>query len=235
LPRRYNQRRPTKRANCPPPSAKAIPENSGPNTNESPGSTKADQQASKESFDRSVLRWTKVVGVFTGVLAVVGIIQAWAFIQSERSFVYAYADSISPNQVTPDQPFQVTIAVRNDGKSEAFISDFNVTYLLTDKILPPTPSYQYPTAFAMNGPIVAGARYDGIMSPKVPNGLPAAFGSDMLALLKEGKESFYIFGWVKYSDAFTWFGDKTTGFCGNWRAVDNKFYDCGVSAYTYAR
>jgi hypothetical protein len=37
--------------------------------------------------ERGMLYWSRVVGVFTAVLAVIGLFQAYAFIESERAFL----------------------------------------------------------------------------------------------------------------------------------------------------
>ena len=39
------------------------------------------------SPDRSMVRWTRAVGIFTFALAVVAALQFWAFVQSERAFL----------------------------------------------------------------------------------------------------------------------------------------------------
>ena len=83
-------------------------------------------------FNTSMLNWTRVVGVFTAVLAIVGGIQAWAFIQSERSFLYFQVDGISPFPIPADKPLSVGIGVINTGRAQAI--------LVGEKILIPQAS-----------------------------------------------------------------------------------------------
>ena len=70
-----------------------------------------------------MLRWTGVVGIFTGVLAIVGVVQSWAFIQSERAALYVNIETIIPNPVVADKPITVAITVFNKGHAQAFITD----------------------------------------------------------------------------------------------------------------
>jgi hypothetical protein len=44
--------------------------------------------------DGAIRFWTAVVGLFTGILAIVGGLQFWAFVQSERAFLSIVSMSI---------------------------------------------------------------------------------------------------------------------------------------------
>jgi hypothetical protein len=76
------------------------------------------------ALDRAMVRWTSVVGVFTFVLAIVGGIQAWAFIQSERAEIFPEVESVAPFEA--DKSPMVTLSTWNTGRSQAFITEIKV-------------------------------------------------------------------------------------------------------------
>jgi hypothetical protein len=48
------------------------------------------------------------INLFTAALAIVAVIQAWAFIASERAFVSVASLDLSRISNSPDQPFQIS-------------------------------------------------------------------------------------------------------------------------------
>jgi hypothetical protein len=69
-----------------------------------------------------MLRWTRVVDFFTAMLVVVGGIQAWAFIQSERATLAIIKFRVDAYPPTPEDPFTVILTIKNGGKSAATIT-----------------------------------------------------------------------------------------------------------------
>ena len=83
----------------------------------------------KRSFrhpDPSV-RFAFGVFVFTGLLFFVAALQAWAFIQSERAFVFpSKTDFSNWPLVVGENPLEMYIEFNNSGKSAAAFKDFTV-------------------------------------------------------------------------------------------------------------
>src|SRR5579864_3230438 len=70
-----------------------------------------------------IIRFAWWLAAFTLTLAVVGFIQSWAFIQSERAALYVNIEGIIPNPIAADKTITVAITVFNKGRSQAFITD----------------------------------------------------------------------------------------------------------------
>src|ERR1041384_245575 len=70
-----------------------------------------------------IARFTFWVAAFTCCLAVVGFIQAWAFIQSERAAIYPEITRIDPTPVISDRPIAIDITIINSGRAQAFFSE----------------------------------------------------------------------------------------------------------------
>ncbi len=154
-----------------------------------------------------IVRFTWWVAAFTCALAIVGFIQAWAFIQSERAFLAVVGlvmDGGPPQEGATIVRFFITI--KNSGRSTASIDDGAINIRFGP--LPKQVSY-------MPAPLIAF----GPITPDNPNTGPAEFTlphainrADADAI-KAGTLQFSIFGFIKYSDDFTLFRDKTMGFC----------------------
>ena len=86
---------PAERADEPAPAPEPVPENHAPNPNQRADEGERDEAPADDGstnfpppanpFDTSMLRWTRIVGFFTAVLALVGISQKWAFIQKGKA------------------------------------------------------------------------------------------------------------------------------------------------------
>jgi hypothetical protein len=192
-------------ANQPLPSPEGVPENHAPYADHSSAESKHQPEPSSP-FDIAMLRWTRVVAVFTAVLACVGGIQAWAFMQSERASLYVNINSIDPSPILPARPFSVRMTIVNTGRAQAFIVEQKVK-IWVGLNLPEKPDLT-DIKYTVRGPVPAGgSRYlvNGPLSPTLTGFQIEDIGRGLL--------KFYIFGYVKFTDDFTFFGPHTIGFC----------------------
>ena len=83
--------------------------------------------------DEPVALFTAILTVFTGVLMLVGALQTWVFVVSERAFVTVGNFTLS---IVPDAPLAAVFLVKNNGKSVGSIIDFNIAF---SKSLAPKP------------------------------------------------------------------------------------------------
>ena len=152
-------------------------------------------------------RWfyrLKPVEKFTAVLCAIGVFQVWAFIQSERAFVF-------PSSVTfvglandeASQPIILDVELANYGKNPARIG--RLTAFVTTDPLAPYPNYE------------AQGRVERAYPPIPPDG---KIGEELNASdwakttaeqVRDGELPFRIFGQVIYWDDF--FGQRVSDFC----------------------
>jgi hypothetical protein len=110
--------RPVDGTKAPAPDSKPVPKNDTPNLNQTPAKTETKETAGNENFDVAMLRWTRVVGLFTAVLAIVGAVQAWSFIQSERAYLTVTNPSFIDGFV-PNKQMVLMFLIKNTGRSPA--------------------------------------------------------------------------------------------------------------------
>ena len=80
-------------------------------------------ELSNPSLDRSMVRWTRVVGAFTAFLAIVAGLQFWAFIQSERAFLSVAGLTINGGFPQAGDPsVRVFVQVKNSGRNIASLN-----------------------------------------------------------------------------------------------------------------
>ena len=194
--------------------------------------------------DRMV-RFTWWVAAFTFSLGCVGVLQAWAFIQSERAFVAVEAINFASGDLVPDQPMAFILTFRNSGKSTAFVDDIVLTdFIATAKDdLPETPVYRklpqhsqpsYP------GPVIAGGSSSfTIFLLNEMTGKPMTIDAWDIGFIKSGERTLYVFGYVPYTDEFSIYGFREMGFCYFFNRISDptisRFTTCKQRAYTYAR
>src|ERR1700732_2245453 len=77
------------------------------------------------------------IDIFTGLLAVTTAIQAWAFIQSEKSFLSV---RFAPIGLEAGKPIEIGLTIHNSGRSEAIVEKF-ITNLKLNQTLPQIPNY----------------------------------------------------------------------------------------------
>ena len=176
---------------------------------------------------------------FTFLLLIVGAVQAWAFVQSERASLTLSATQFSAG-LAAGKPFMITFEVKNGGKSTAQIDKFQpVTYFaFGNKRLPPMPQYGQSAEVAMSQ-ILPGGNNRIVLRVREP------IKNELLILTKDvadgianGTIGLYLFGRVVYKDDYSRvFGTHVLGYC-FWydpNTTDSiRFPSCDEPAYTYA-
>jgi cold shock CspA family protein len=150
------------------------------------------------------------VAIFTGFLVVLGGLQLFSFIQSERAFLSISALETAGNaELKAGDLVNFTAQIKNSGRSTAFISSLIVNVAIYDMPLPEVPPYKA-GATNVRGPIVAGgikvANLPGISAEEKPIALSQVHADG----IRDGKFNIYMFGKMDYSDEFPWFGNKIT-------------------------
>jgi hypothetical protein len=181
--------------------------------------------------DRSMVFWTRAVGVFTMVLALVAVLQFWAFVQSERAFLSIANVSIDGGLPKAGDPTpHLVMQIKNGGRNTAFI----------DRVL-------LDEAYGLNGPLSQKPGYKDEAEPGVPPPIPAdtivprsthlpkSFTQDEIDAIKAGKNRFALFGYITYTDTFWLFGSRTTGFCYTYSPDVSQLATCPERAYTYVK
>ena len=199
------------------------------------GKTQNDHAPRRRGFwrrlvDEPVALFTAVLTVFTGVLMLVGALQTWAFVVSERAFLTVTNFTLN---IAPDTPLTAVFVIKNTGKSVGSIIDFNTAFSTS---LPPKPNYVIPLSGTYIGPILPGADNNQIYRPNA-NAPLWRLTQPEIDEIKSGKQHLFIFGFVRYSDDYVLFGDKVTGFCYllNPPVPGLTTETCNNPAYTYSR
>lgn len=169
----------------------------------------------------------------TALLALISAFQAWAFIKSERAFVYPVA--LSVDSIVANMPIESKLLVENKGRSTAEIEEFN-TVLAAIGNLPDTPNYVQGGMTTRNS-VAPGSQFLLTVVPSYEFKLDDAH----LAAVREGKIKLYIYGHIAYKDEFSFwpFGSRDTGFC--YQLAPNKngtavnFLLCKEPHYLFAR
>jgi hypothetical protein len=222
---------PPKRADEPAPRPEPIPKNDTPDRDPVAQGHEPEQQ---NALDWAMVRWTRVVGVFTFVLTIVGGIQAWAFIQSERAAIYVELVRIFPLPVAEKIPLSVDISLINTGRAQAFMSEIRVKFWAGEE-LPKTPDYS--TEFTTSGYVPAGHTRYMTIGPTTEPFFNWAQAND----INQGAWKLYVYGFVKFIDDFSLFGAKTTGFCGVYQPSQmghtpgTPMSQCDNENYEYSR
>jgi hypothetical protein len=173
------------------------------------GTPQNDHSPRRRSFwrrlvDEPVALFTAVLTLFTGILMLVGALQTWAFVASERAFLTVGNFTLT---IAPDAPLAPVFLIKNTGKSVGSIVDFNIAF---SKSLAPKPNYATPLSGMYIGPILPGVDNPQIYRPN--NNAPLwKLTQTEVDEIKNGKQQLFIFGFVSYSDDFWLFGGKVTG------------------------
>jgi hypothetical protein len=183
-------------------------------------------------------RFAGWVARLTLVLCVIGIIQAWAFIQSERAFATLVAINFSGG-LAPNKELALLVEIGNSGRSTAFIESVNFTRIFVPPTakLPSTPGYLSEGEIS-TGPILANGVTRSRVNLHGLKGEPHLILTEIdVRAINDGSFKFYVIGYVSYRDAFTIFGPHTNGFCAlyNPRSDPGTPFDgCKERAYTYS-
>jgi hypothetical protein len=183
-------------------------------------------------------RTVGIIEVFTAVLALSTCIQVWAFIQSERSFVSITGMSIEGGKITTGKPLSLSIELRNSGRTSAFIEASNVSVSIAKTGMPPNPQYLEGHS-VLKGPVVAGGIKTATTITKANDGENDLFLDDEVKGINQGTKKVYIFGYVRFTDEFSWFGGTTVGYCALYNPsgdpTHSVFNDCDLDNYVYAK
>ena len=161
----------------------------------------------------------------------VGALQTWAFVVSERAFLTVGNFTVS--SIAPDVPLAAVFSLKNTGKSVGSIIDLNIAF---SKSLAPKPDYSTALSGLYIGPILPGAENPQIYRPN--NNAPLwKLTQTEIDDIKSAKQQLFIYGFMRYADDFWLFGTKVTGFCYllNPSTPGIAFEACNNPAYTYAR
>jgi hypothetical protein len=148
----------------------------------------------------------KPIELFTAVLCVVAGVQAWAFIQSERAFVFPFhVQFVAPLAVAEVQPISLALEMRNTGRSTAKVS--NLVAVVTHQ-LPQVPNYEN------------GLDRGKFAFPPIPgNGQITqelnfrTWGSKTMIEVRDGSRPFYLFGEITYTDDYSFLSGRSSRFC----------------------
>lgn len=168
---------------------------------------------------------------FTAALCILGAFQVWAFIQSERAFVFpsniAFADPL--DSVLEVMPLELRIEIENSGRSPARIR--KLTIAVTHE-LPPEPEYTH-------GIDSAQFAFPPIpVNQKISQVIPFSIWPTITArAVGDGNKEFYAFGKIEYGDDYWLWLNRTSNFCFRYiadRADHSKshFRTCTQPKYT---
>lgn len=178
----------------------------------------------KNPTERSVARSTRVIAVFTCVLAVVAFIQAWAFMQSERSFISVEEIGWSGAGLVPNQDMFIVLKMKNSGESAASIDSFAMVEAEKPGVMPLFP-----------GPLGAAVPAGGTLRNRFGiDNKPIRYTAKEVELIKNGARRLYVYGFIHYSDVFWFpFGPAVTGFCYVYEPNPGVFSVCIEPGFTY--
>jgi hypothetical protein len=103
--------------------------------------------------------WWDPITLFTGVLVLVGIAQVWSFVASERAFLSVSALQFAGG-LAAEKKVSIKFAIKNSGRTTAFVEDFNVTLKIVTPGLskvPLKPEYKEGAEMAPGGIVPGGA------------------------------------------------------------------------------
>jgi hypothetical protein len=200
---------------------------------------KAQEGFGKKTFrnpDR-MIRFTWWVAVCTFCIAIVGGIQAYAFIQSERAFLLPVSAHFEGTMLTPDKQLELWLEIKNSGHSTAVIDSLNVSYAAD--ALPTSPNYSRDASIAF-APIIGGGISPAHSKSTWPDGRPFSLPKYDVDRIQNKSTRFQAFGFIEYHDDFSWlwFGrPRKTGFCYIYNPEGlpaSSFDPCPEKNYTYA-
>src|SRR5260370_16690000 len=158
--------------------------------------------------DDPIALFTAVLSIFTCILTIVGGIQAWAFIASERAFVSVTSLDLSRIANAPDQPIEIPLFAVDSGRSSARVTAFNVTLMTS---LPPTPQYIPLSHFSIK-PLMVNTP-EILLYRASPGPSLCKLSKAEIDKIESGEQQLFIFGSVRYRDGYSLWGDAETVFC----------------------
>jgi hypothetical protein len=182
--------------------------------------------------DDPIALFTAVLAIFTCILTIVGGIQAWAFIASERAFVSVTSLDLSRIANAADQPVEIPLVAVDSGRSSARVTAFNVTLMSS---LPPKPQYIPISHFSIK-PLMVNTP-EILLYRASPGPWLWKLSKAEIDKIENGEQKLFIFGYVKYRDDYSLWGDKETGFCFRYipKPITPNWHleTCDNEAYTF--
>jgi hypothetical protein len=171
---------------------------------------------------------------FTAVLCVVGAIQTWAFIQSERAFLsWSGMNFEGGKGIYANKQIVLMFDIKNNGRATANIKRLHIT--ITDN-LPTIPKYN-PLALVF-APIAPNVSASNVYRVIRSDGTPFILNEAQVEAIKMGKLMFAVYGVIEYDDEYSLFSVRKTGFCFMLDPIaspdGSAFVACREPAYTYA-
>jgi hypothetical protein len=148
---------------------------------------------------------------FTAVLCVIGGVQLWAFVQSERAYL-TFTNFNFIGGLTANRSLTLLFNAKNSGKSAAEIRNISVTTIATSTGLTYPLKYDKLLEIATN-PIEAGATSSQIYVGKNIDGSLFVMHPITVADIAAGRAKLFVYGFADYEDDFSIFGSHRTHFC----------------------
>ena len=171
------------------------------------------------------------IPIFTAVVAGAAVVQAWAFIASERAIVTVPEVHFAKELVAGLNPLPIFFEMKNSGKSTATVDVLKA--VITHGPLPPIPEYGGAANFTL-APIVPNDSAQRILP------FDTAWNEQTTQQVKAGTLPLFIYGVIDYHDDWRLFAaHRETGFCFVFRPTGGVrepiLETCNASAYTYTR
>jgi hypothetical protein len=181
---------------------------------------------------------------FTAVLCVIGSIQAWAFIVSERASVGISDVTLYPRgpiEASPaDNPriVEFVVTVKNAGHSLAKTVNGFVDISDPKVPLPSKPIYRGDPRPLYDMLVPEGVHHL-TLRPKGSLGLELRFSEENVRDINAGKLNVWVYGYITYQDAFSWvLGSRTLGYCYHYDPRGDPelglWGPCDFEAYVYS-
>jgi hypothetical protein len=197
-------------------------------------------QGKKENTESKEMKRLDWVAYFTGLLVIVGAIQVWTFIVTERALVTPSKVSLDTTRLAANRPLVINIEVKNSGHTAAFVIDTNITALWTPNELPAKPAYQPMRKMLVVGPMVPGEPNRINFRASAADGAPVIISPALVTAIEAGQTRLYVIGFIRYYDGYVFnLLSHTTGFCFGYNpSADDPSYgmweNCGNNHYEYA-
>lgn len=194
-------------------------------------------ESSREKVESAAVKRLDWVAVFSGLLVVVGFLQTWTYMVSDRAYLSVVGVSFDPPKV--GEPMVIHLNVKNTGRATAFVSHANVTTLIhrARGPLPMVPQYKDKETFpSIIGPLTGNEIFYGTVHLVTDEGKPVLWSADDVT----SKVNIYIYGSIQYDDGFNLFHlwrPRVFGFCWRYDPTSDPsigmFSTCDQSGYRY--
>ena len=160
-----------------------------------------------------IVNLTGWIATFTGLLLLVGVIQAWAYIQRERSVVSVASVKLTTNSFVANLPFSYIITYRNTGGVAAQPISLFVGSRTHE--LPGPMKYLIGKTDLPNFIIPSGQEIQQVYTLPEIDGLPRTLSEDQVKMLESGQVRVFVYGQMRYVDSFNIFNfwPAKTQFC----------------------